>query len=248
MLIYTFLQLKQAAAHALGGNPDSRISKGLIVNRAINHLANAHPWPWRVTLTSLDYTISQNTIDLPADFGEIISLTGQAAKYSAIRQLSASDFLNLRNFGVTDTLYLGYLLTIGAQGTPTAAPRWQLQIAPTPSATLASALYLLYRKLLPVFTVDDASTADDAKVPPLPAGQHDTLYALVRAFAVSMEENPQTPEWQLAGQLLQRDIAMASRAENPVLGPMAGCGSNEYLSDGGNYFRPFNSIRTEDLT
>lgn len=248
MLTYTFSQLKAAAAHALGGNPDSRISKGLIVNRALNHLVNAHPWPWRVVLATLDYTADVNTIDLPADFGEILQVRGKEAKYSAIRQLDVASFLNLRNFGVTDTLYLGYILTIKAQSPTTAAPLWQLQVSPTPSATLAQALYLLYRKLLPVFITDDSLTTDDAKVAPLPAGQHDTLYALVRAFAVSMEENPQTPEWQLAGQLLARDIAMASRAENPVLGPMAGCGSNEWLGDGGNYFRPFNSIRTEDLT
>lgn len=248
MLIYTFAQLKNAAAHVLGGNPDSRISKGLIVNRALNHLVNAHPWPWRQVITTLDYVQDVNTIDLPADFGEIISLTGKEAKYSAIRQLQAHEFLQLRNFGVTDTLYLGYLLTIKAQSPATAAPLWQIQIAPTPSAGLAGALYLLYRKLLPMFVVDDAATTDDTKVAPLPAGQHDTLYALVRAFASAMEENAETPEWQIAGQFLARDIAMASRAQQPILGPMAGCGVNEYLSDGGNYFRPFNSIRTEDLT
>lgn len=248
MLTYTFGQLKNAAAHALGGNPDSRISKGLIVNRALNHLVNAHPWPWRVVLATLNYTVDVNTIELPADFGEIIRLTGQAAKYSVIRQLDASAFINLRNFGVTDTLYLGYLLTVAAQTVPTVAPRWVLQIAPTPSASLTDALAILYRKLLPTFPTDDSLTTADLYVAPIPAGQHDTLYALVRAFAVSMEENAQTPEWALAGQLIARDIAMASRAESPMQGYMAGCGVREYLDDGGNYFRPFSSIRTEDLT
>ena len=247
MLTHTFATLKAAAAHALGGNPDSRISKGLIVNRALNHLVNAHDWPWRVTIATLDYTADQATILLPADFGELVQLQGNAAKYSTIRPLSAPQLLSLRRHGIADTFYLGFLLTVAPQTDPTAAPRYQLQVAPTPAASLANALDIVYRKLVPMFTVNDASSADDAKYPAIPAGQHDTLYQLVRAFAVSMEENPNTPEWSLAQQMLQRDIDAAARAEGPIIGPMRNCGVDEWHNDGSGYLRPFDKINTADL-
>jgi hypothetical protein len=245
-LTYTFLQLKNAAAHALGGNPDSRISKGLIVNRAINHLVNAHPWPWLVKLANLSFTADQNYITLPADFGEVIQIQGNAARFSTIRPLQPEDFLHQRSFGVADTLYLGYYVQIAEPASATAAPLYQMQIAPTPSATLADALYLMYRKQIDTFITDDSLTTDDTKIPAIPSGMHDTLYQLVRAYAVSMEENPQTTEWALALQMLQRDIMKAAAVEPAVMGPMRNCGVAEWH---GPAFavRPHDRIDTSDL-
>jgi hypothetical protein len=250
MLTYTFAQLKSAAEHALGGNPDARISKGLIVNRAINHLVNAHSWPWLEVITTLNYVADENTILLPADFGELIRIQGYAARYSAINEVTPDILLNQKTYGgdAGGTLWLVYTLGIAPQTDTTAAPRYQLLLAPTPAASLTDALWCYYRKLIPTFTVDDSSSADNAKVAPIPAGQHDTLYQLVRAFAKAMEDDdPTTPEWRLASDFLQRDIDKASKAKAPGPGMMRNTGVDNYMTGGGGTFSPHDGIDTSDL-
>lgn len=242
-LYYTFAQLKAAAAHVLGGNPDSRISKGLIVNRAINHLQNAHQWRWREVTTTINFVASEGDIVLPSDFGEMIELLGNAAKYTALKQVTPHELLILRVHGVMDSLFLGWLTAIGAQVSPTAPPAYVLRVAPIPATSITDALYIHYRKVITGFTTDDNDTADDAKVPAIPVPQHDTLYQLVRAFASAMEEDPQNAEWQLAGQFLARDIDADSRTTSPNLGPMRG-GLVEDWYGHSQIFRPFNEIRT----
>lgn len=232
MLTYTFGQLKNAAEHALGGVPDSRISSGLIVNRAINHLVNAHAWDWRQTIASLDYTATQGYIDLPTDFGELIQLQASGGRLSTVRSVSPATFMSLLNRASSSEseLALSYFLAIAPQTTPTAVPRWRLNIHPTPAASVTGALALLYRKMVPVFAI--TGTADDAKVPAIPAGQHDTLYALVRAFAVSMEEDPSTQEWSIANAALQRDINADSRADDASIGYMRNTGVDNWFNGG----------------
>jgi hypothetical protein len=241
MNTYTFLELKNAAAHVLGGNPDSRISKGLIVNRAITHLCNAHPWTWRLAIADLNYVASQEWIALPADFGELVKLVGYGSKYTTVRGVSPEEIMGLRIHGITDMMFLGYCVMPAPQTDQTAAPAWRLEVAPTPAASQTGALKIMYRRQLPVFTTNDASSADDAKKPAIPPGQHDTLYALVRAYARSMEEEPLTAEWQVASQLLQRDIDSANRVTEPVLGYSRGTVVSEYQVEG-ELFRPFNVI------
>lgn len=244
MVSYTFLQLKTAAEHALGGRPDSRISLGLIVNRAINHLVNHAQWRWRNVLGTLDFEEDEGDIPLPADFGEIIKLKGFGAKYTSFRPVSPETLLNLRVHGVPDNLSMGYLVGIGGQDSDfSAAPSYVLRVAPVPSDDLEDALYILYRKVIPSFTVDDDSDDDDAKIPALPGNQQDTLYQLCRAFAVSMEESPGNPEWDLANSFLARDVAADARVEEPVAADaMRNCIVEEYQSEG-SYFRPHMEIR-----
>jgi hypothetical protein len=241
-LTYNFAQLKNAAAHSIGGNPDTRISKGLIVNRAINHLCNAHSWTWSEHLTTLSFVAGEGDITLPVDFGELIDLVGNAARYTSVRQVTPRDLMLCRVHGISDSLWLGFNVAAATQTVATTAPRYILRVAPVPTSNLADALYMTYRRALEPYITDDALTTDDTKVPAIPPGQHDTLYALVRAFAASMEEDPQTTEWAMATQLLARDIQRDSKARPPVIGPMKGTYVSEYEQNG-FWWRPFDTIR-----
>lgn len=229
-LYYTFGQLKQAVEHALGGVPDSRISSGLIVNRAINHLCTAHSWTWREAAATLDFVEGQGDIPLPDDFGELITEPiGNAAKYTTIRRLTAREIMILRVHGATDSLFLGYVVAAGEQTDATAPPKYVLRVAPVPASNLEDALLIHYRKIIPVYAA--TGTEDDDKVPAIPAGHHDTLYQLCRAFAVSMEEDPENAEWNLAASMLQRDIEHDGKATSPILGPMRHTGADEWMDD-----------------
>lgn len=247
-LTYTFLQLKQAVAHALGGDPDARISKGLIVNRAINHLTNAHPWRWRLTTANLSYVASTGDIPLPADFGELVEVRGNAAKYTLVRPITAQQLLDIRTFGVIDSLFLGYMVSGGTQAAgATSAPTYVLRVAPIPSAALTDALSIVYRRDPATFITDDSLTTDDAKYPDIPPGQHDTLYTLCRAFGRRMEEGEQgggTTDWQMAQVMLKRDMDADARAAPPDHGFMRGGGVDAYMTGGGGIiFRPHSEIR-----
>lgn len=244
MVSYTFLQLKNAAAHAIGGQPDSRISLGIIVNRAVNHLVNYAQWRWRNKLATLDFEEDEGDIPLPADFGEIIQLKGFGAKYTSFRPVSPETLLNLRVHGVPDNLSIGYNIGIGEQSSDfDNAPGYVLRIAPVPSDDLEDALYILYRNVMPSFTTDDDSDDDDEKIAAVPGTQQDTLYQLCRAFAVSMEESPGNAEWDLANSFLKRDLAADSRVEEPVVADaMRNCHVDDYQTEG-NFFRPHMEIR-----
>lgn len=226
-LVYTLGQLRNAVEHAIGGVPDSRISSTLVVNRALNHLCNAHPWTWRLVTTTVDFTVDVGDIPLPADFGELLALVGYKAKYTTMRAVTDSDLMYMRVFGMPAWLTFGYCIGIAPQSVPTAAPLYVLKVAPVPNATTLEAMYLQYRKSIPSFGEGDAGTL----VPPIPQSQHDTLYQLCRAFAVSMEETAMNDEWTLANASLKRDMDADSRARPMDLGQPRRGPVQEYQRD-----------------
>lgn len=221
-LAYTFAKLKQAVEHVLGGDPDTRTSKGRIVNKALDHLFSAHSWNWRVRHTTLAFTASQDRIDLPADFGSLVQLLGKAAKYTSITPVNPQYWALISVHGVPDNLSLAYMIEAQTPVSSTSTPLYTLKITPTPTATLADALLMVYRITPTTFTEDDDSTADDLKFPNVPAGPaHRALIQLCRAYARSEEED-ESQEWGLANQALQQAITEDSRAAGTQLGSMTG--------------------------
>lgn len=215
-MIYTFGQLKEAVKHAIGGIPDGarapqRFTEGQIVNRAISHIYNAHAWSWRKKLASLSLTSGVTYVDLPDDFGELISVTCNTVNLPAtIRPASTEDFAMVTGQPWTGTS-LVYSLTGTTQATPTSAPVSRLGIGPPPSSNISNALILWYYRMVPSFAA--VGTADDAKVPDMPVRTHHVLLSLCRAYAISTEDQQTEPEWQEASRLLQEAVTADQRSE-----------------------------------
>lgn len=239
----TFAALKQGIEHVLGGNPDTRTSKGMIVNLALDHLFNVHPWRWRQRHTTLNFTASQDYIELPEDFGEMVQLLGKEAKYTSIRPLSPELWALASVHGVNDTLALGYLIEAQDAAVATSTPRYVMKLAPTPASTQANALLMVYRSQPTTFITNDALTTDDNKYPNVPAGPAmSALYFLCRAFARSIEEDG-SGDWALATERVRQAIEADSRAASVVQGHMSGTLIDDWFDGGGILHRPHTEIR-----
>jgi hypothetical protein len=209
----TFLQLKNLAQHALGGNPDALLSKGYIVNEAIRFLYDAHPWSWRRKIAALAATASSPLIPLPTDFEMLEALKFPSASTSQVQMVDATDLLDLiqQNASYSNRLFVALIA-----GDTTNDYRMQLRAYPVPAASNASYLNAVYLAGFTRFTENDASTTDDTKLPPVPLAFSGALGSLVRAKAISEEIDPANAHWQLAAQQLELLIAKERHAAPPT--------------------------------
>jgi hypothetical protein len=98
-----------------------------------------------------------NTVSLPADFGELITVAGQTAPFltKRFRRVSPQQIVRIRQQATAVTAdaeaktTLFYALTGKAQASVTAMRLYQLQLYPTPTTgggtAVASAFYVVYR-------------------------------------------------------------------------------------------------------
>jgi hypothetical protein len=192
----TFAQLKSEAEHAIGGVPDARTSSARVVNAALEYLCTIFDWSWRVTITTLSLTNAVGQVDLPDDFGDLIDLVGSTvARDTAVRKADPATINRVRVFGITSNFSLVYFLGQKSQTAVTAPGKRVLEIAPLPTADLADALYLTYRKLIPTLS-------GDTDVPNIPYGYFELLRRLVRAIAVSDTIQQAGHDWQLFNSML----------------------------------------------
>jgi hypothetical protein len=194
----TFLQLKDEAEHAIGGSPDTRTSSDRIVNGAVEYLCNIHPWSWREGITTLSFAQDEGRIPLPEDFGELVSLI--AAARVPVRKATARAVMAVRTLGtgIAGGGFI-YYVSIAPPADPQTPPLRCIEIAPIPAAAEANALHMTYRRLIPALE-------DDADVPAIPIGMFELLRVLVRAMAVSTEEQQGGHDWELFRQMLANYI------------------------------------------
>jgi len=187
----TFAEYKSEVLHALG-NPDSAdldITVENIVNDALEHIAAMHEWNWlSVGQTELGVTADQNYVTLPADFGTMVAIEHNQGWASHFTPVSWAELLWLRQHPITEWTG-GYFYTIntGNSATPASgldAPT--LELFPTPSATDAQAVQLVYRRFLRRMTTD-------TDVPQWPPYMDRPLSLLARSFAsVDYDDDPQS--------------------------------------------------------
>ncbi len=203
-MVYTFAQLKATVLHKLGGEPDARISAGLIVNRALAYLQGYHAWTWLQSMESLSLVAGQDHVDLPADFGRLIELqpdpTGLLLRQATPRELMIA--------GAGEGGPLHWMLGTAAVTGPTVVPARILLLAPAPAANQDGALTVLYERRLPAFPSLDSDLTADTHVAEIPEEFQDALYHLCRAFAGTMEVATEDPDWKLAIALLDQAKAI----------------------------------------
>jgi hypothetical protein len=227
----TFAQLKDEARHAIGGEVDSRTSLDRIVNGALEHLCLRHPWSWRQAITTLNFTAGQGQIELPEDYGELIDLVGFGAKFTAVRPAPLQDVVRLRVHAAFSSFVLLYHVGAGSQATSSDTPRRVLEVAPVPQSDLADALYLSYRRLIPVLSGEN-------DVPAVPYGMFDLLRVLVRACAVSSTIAQAGHDWETFHRKLPDYIA----ADTAARGHHGHLTDQLQFDDGQYALRPFDRI------
>lgn len=203
----TFAKCKRAVAQVLRNKVDADLSHGRLVNQALADLTDAYSWSWRDTFTSLDLVAGQSHVQLPADFGEILSLHGPAGAMTDFQPTTQQELLDARQANLTGESF-GYLYVVAPEAADSeSAGCYRLELAPTPAANHAAAVVLHYRRNLATYSEDPAEDEDDAKVIPVPPYMANAIQAWCRATALTLLESADpgqgTAEWNLARQALE---------------------------------------------
>lgn len=213
---YTFAQLKAAAKHAVAqGITDDEA--GDIVNDAIQHLATLHPWTWRQSSLSLTVTADQEYADLPTDALEVQTLRYAADVQGYLQPSTIADLLLWRQGIWIEQLPTGQqFYAVGWQPQITAGdvPRARLELWPTPAESIADAIKGTYLRVIRKLTGED-------EYPDMPAPFHQALKLLVRALAVSNQEQQEGEDWRLFQQLIP-SFMRADGSQQTNLGMMRG--------------------------
>lgn len=223
--MYTFLQLKRAVEFAAGGTLDAgqttaRVTSGMIVNKAIDHVERLHNWSWLRTQTTLPLTSGQAYIVLPSGLNELlgVALTAASAQLSAgIKRVSPDVFLNIQAW-TYPVQFIGYMLMGSVAASNTAEALKRLAISPTPSATTADAVRVMYTRSLHRFPTDDSLTTEDTYLPDLPPAFSEVLFNLCRAFAIETEDEQIGTAFSAANNtlalLIEQDKRTDEQADN----------------------------------
>src|SRR5512146_1599947 len=175
VLTYTFQKLQQACQHASGGvaTPATGSTWADVVNDALQWLATCYPWSWRNTALSLNLTLDQNYVSLPADFGELVTLRRNSTVNGAL-QVSLERLINFRT-GIFPTGFTAgdyyYALSAAAQANVTSAGTFRLELYPTPAASETGGLLGIYRRIPPAMS-------GNTDLPDIPVPHHSLLHRL----------------------------------------------------------------------
>lgn len=208
----TFAELIDEAEHAIAGVPNERTTTERIVNGAIEYLCQIHQWNWREAISTLPLVAGEGRIPLPDDLGEIVSLIGFQSR-GVCAKTSARNVMAARVGAIGGNFGLYYFLGMMPQATPADVPGRCLEIAPVPATSQADALYLTYRRLIP-------QLVNPTDVPAIPYGMFEMLRVLVRAMAVSTEDQKAGHDWELFRAMLPNYIHADSVAGGAVQGQM----------------------------
>ena len=187
----TFSSYKTIVLHSLG-NPDTSdlaISAGDIVNDALEHIANMHPWQWCSTgEQSLDIVEDQDYIELPADFGTPIAIEHDQNWTDQMVPVTWATLLWLRQHPIISwTSGFFYVINtgnveLGQEDAGLSLPT--IALYPTPSATRADGVKIVYRRFL-------RRLVADTDRPQWPAYMDRMLTLLSRSMAsVDYDDDP----------------------------------------------------------
>jgi len=199
----------------MGGQVPSGADLNLIIVRAVERLHNACPWACRTKLTTLGFTISQNYVILPIDFGALVKLAGTNSNHHTFCPATLDQILELRAHSPTTTpIGQGqawyYALSVGEPVSGTLAPRWRRQLFPTPSDTEADAINLAYHDHFNQEVAESA--APDVTVIDAVWGVNSAIDAIVQAEAakVKVGDGPNAlKRWEVLEAAAAREIANA---------------------------------------
>jgi len=201
--------------HSLGKTPDSRHKLIDTLNDAGRALVNAHEWTWKTRSGKvLELVAGQDYVDLPADFGAVLSVTSVGGSPISIHLTSIEDIAMRRAWDNYDSLNLFIAFESGSEGltdedgvVENQAPVW-----PTP-ASARSDLRLAYRSKWV-----DLESEDPDRVPVIPRDWERSLMLFANAFAWDIENKTDPYENQAlfgpTGEIQRLIILDAGKQQN----------------------------------
>ena len=178
----TFSSYKAIAQHTIGADaPASGFTTAEIVNDAFRWLMFQHAWNWRTAgPTELDITAGQNYVELPTDFGELISLEYPGTTIRDMLPSTLSEIQDFRSFEVANPQY-SYWYAVNSGAINASNPEQGLadpvlEIWPTPGASESGALSIMYRR-------DILLLSADSDVPQIPDWMEPLAVLAVKHYA-----------------------------------------------------------------
>jgi len=211
------------SAHGLSPGANFRISGSESASVSFNNtftvstVTNVNTFTYPQTGTNEAATTAGNMIPafcaLPSDFSALISLKSAVNSFRDVRPCSPAELLEKRQFAYGASYEMWYLISWLGQASVTSEPTPILELFPAPDAALAGALVGLYYRRAPAL-----SGATD--IPDIPGEFQELLYVLVRALAISSEEEQAGADWEFFNRMESEFAADDGAAQGVVLGQL----------------------------
>ncbi|MCC7407388.1 MAG: hypothetical protein IT442_04910 [Phycisphaeraceae bacterium] len=190
----TFADYKLEVRHALGSPAEAEmdIAPATIVNDALEHLAALHAWNWLISGEKyLDLTASQPYVELPDDFGDLISLAAGSSWNASLAPVTWDEMIALRRGSLATGAWSSYVYCVSTGNVETGDEDAgltlpTLELYPTPTETVVDALSFIYRRV-------PRRLVDDTDRPQIPSYLDRALSLLARGFArTDYEDDPES--------------------------------------------------------
>lgn len=180
--------------HGLGKSPSTGHNLYHSLTFAGQQLYTAHDWRWRRRgPVAIPAVANQQFIDLPPDFGRMVSASGSSSSGTRFIPVTEQEIDKLREKGDIGGAIISYALS-SRQESATSAPRKVLLVWPTPSNNAQWTMNLRFMGDFPAYTTN----ADDNKRPPIGPEYENALRLMSRAVAWETENEGVAPDRQLA--------------------------------------------------
>lgn len=141
----TLQQLIATSLNAAGGKTDPRIDAKAIVNLCGDTLCRASMWSWlQRPSVPLIMVEGQTHIDLPDDFGTIVSIEPDEDLNYDVELTTLASVENMRRAAVFTPLKYWVAVEVASQQHTLGEPKYRLAVWPEPATTLSGRLHLVY--------------------------------------------------------------------------------------------------------
>ncbi len=235
------LRMKQAIGNA---NPSTGFTLLDVLNEAVQYVFTYNNWSWRERPPALcNLVATQTYVSLPSDFGNGGELDAVASIWSPITVVhitSVAEIARLRGLPLYNSLEFYVAVSFPTQASVTTAPpQPQLEVWPTPQASITGAFRIVYRAGYVTLT-------SNTQVPNVPPEFTAALTLTARAMTLRYEsgsDNPQAlAEFAAANAELDRlkDNDGLSQSDMGHISPGAAAAFLPQRNPG--WWRPFTTI------
>ena len=210
-----YLASMRHAIHA--EDPATGVVLETVLNQAGQRVFDAHPWPWKFSdPVTLAFAENTDTIDLPSDYGKLISCVVQDNVLQLVNFVTPDVIQKLRNNQTVRSSLVYYVSVEGwtTQATPSVGPTPKLMLDRTVTVAGTPTFELTYER-------DFIPLVDDNSVPNFPPSMEWGLVCMARAMAWGLENDGEHPDMGRAMKFLDEQWDKW-RTQQPSVGPVRG--------------------------
>lgn len=229
----------------LGYEPGDTPAQLELLNFAGRHMVAAHPWKWLTSVADLGTTASQNTLDLPSDFGSLLYVQ---YKSELVEQVEVTSIPTLLNYERGPGTFDFYVAIVWATESNIKVPK--LRVFPVPTTTDADRMQIYYRADWTEITADSGYIT-------IPEFMHPLFREVVSACALGWNEADDFTERTGAGATAATpylrtvwagDIAMSAKAFDGRVQRTSGKLQNGIVPSASGRFQIYSSTQVQDPT